>query len=109
MSGKRFDYGDVLHLQIRALHLPEPMREFTFAPPRRWRFDLCWPDRLLYVECQGGEHVHGSRRHGGSTDCEKQNAAVLAGWTPLVVTGSQVKNGAAVALLEQVFAAGGPS
>ncbi len=102
MSAK-LDYGDTLHFQIRALRLPEPHREFTFAPPRRWRFDLCWPERMLFVECDGGEFVKGSRRHGGPSDCEKANAAVLAGWTPLRFTGSQITSGAAIAVLEQVL------
>lgn len=102
MSG-RLDYADVLAQQTRALRLPLPQREFRFHPKRRWRLDLAWPERLLFVECDGGEFVRGSRRHGGANDCEKANAAVLAGWTPLRFTGSQIQSGAAIAVLEQVF------
>jgi very-short-patch-repair endonuclease len=101
--GKRFDYGDMLEQQIRAMRLPAPAREFRFHPERKWRFDVCWPDRKLFVECDGGEFVTGSRRHGGATDTEKFNAAVLLGWTGLRFVGSQVRNGYAIETLEQVF------
>ncbi len=103
MNTKRFDYADTLALQIRAMRLPEPTREFRFDAERKWRFDLCWIDRRLFVEVDGGEHVTGSRRHGGALDHEKQNAAVLAGWLPVRFSGSQVKSGAALAWLEQYF------
>lgn len=96
---KRFDWADVLAQQIRAMQLPEPQREYRFDPTRRWRLDLAWPDRLVYLEADGGEYVRGSRRHGGANDCQKQNAAVLAGWTPFRVTGSMIRSGEAIDLL----------
>lgn len=105
MNTKRFDYADSLALQIRAMRLPEPVREFRFDSMRKWRFDLCWPQHTprFFVEVDGGERVIGARRHGGSADHEKQNAAVSAGWIPLRFSGSQVKSGAAIAFLEQWF------
>jgi hypothetical protein len=36
--------------QLRMAGLPDPVEEYRFAPPRRWRFDLAWPERMLAVE-----------------------------------------------------------
>jgi hypothetical protein len=57
-----------LELQCRAVKLPEPVREFYFAKPRRWRFDFAWPEQLIALEVEGvvyptkrGEHRLGGR------------------------------------------------
>jgi very-short-patch-repair endonuclease len=101
---KRFDWADTLALQIRAERLPLPTREHRFHPVRKWRFDLAWVDRLLYVECDGGEFVRGSLgRHGTARDCEKQNTAVLLGWKPLRFVGSQIRSGYAIGVLRDAL------
>lgn len=102
---KVFDYADLLMQQLRALHFPEGIREFEGAVPgRKFRLDVAWPERLIFVECDGGEWVKGSaRRHGGASDCERWNALTLAGWTGFRFVGSQVRSGAAVQFLSQVF------
>lgn len=66
----------------------DPERQRRFSPPRRWRFDFCWPDRMVAVEIQGGHwsggrHVRGK---GYQSDCEKHNAAMLLGWRLLYFT-----------------------
>jgi len=70
----------------------EPVREYVFAPPRRWRFDFAWTDRLIAGECEGG--VYSGGRHttgtGFTKDCEKYNQAVLQGWRVLRFTPSQI-------------------
>lgn len=68
--------------------LPEPEREYRFAPPRRWRLDYAWPAHLVAVELQGGTWVRGrhSRGRGQSQDYEKHNAATLLGWKLLYFT-----------------------
>jgi len=63
--------------------LPEPEREYRFAPPRRFRFDFAWPDKLIAVELEGGvwsrgRHVRGK---GYESDCEKYNLAQSLGWS----------------------------
>jgi very-short-patch-repair endonuclease len=104
-TAARFDYADMLLQHIRAMHLPEPIREYPEAiPGRKFRLDLAWPQALVFVECDGGEWVKGSaRRHGGATDCERWNLLTLAGWTGFRFVGSQVRSGAAIQVLEQVF------
>jgi len=102
---RAFDYADVLLAQIRALRLPEPIRDGCFVPGRKFKTDLAWPDRLLFVELDGGEWTHG--RHGRGTgmanDCLKWNALVLEGWTGFRFVGSQVRSGLAIATLERVL------
>ena len=39
-----------LLLQLRDYGLPDQEREYIFHSPRRWRFDMAWPDRWLAVE-----------------------------------------------------------
>lgn len=81
--------------------LPDPVPEFQFAPPRRWRFDHCWPDYLLAWEVDGGVYTRGrhTRGRGYETDCQKLNEALLRGWRVLRTTTGQVASGAALGWL----------
>lgn len=96
---------EMFALQVRAVGLPVPEREFTFAKPRRWRFDFAWPEQLVAVEIEGGIWSRG--RHGRGSgivgDIEKGNAAVIRGWRLLRFTGDMVKKGEAIRLLEDWF------
>ena len=40
--------------------IPEPEREFRFAPPRRWKFDFSWKDHKVAVEIEGVTNDGGS-------------------------------------------------
>lgn len=114
------DYAEMLAQQCVAVKLPEPKREHQFAPPRKWRFDLAWPDAReqiqetshrflillsslsplllspLAVEIEGGaaskEGGRHRRRAGYLADMEKYNEAVLLGWRVLRVTPQQVES-----------------
>ena len=91
---------------ICAVGLPEPEHEHRFSPPRRWRFDFAWSDRLLAVECEGGtwsegRHVRGA---GFEADCEKYADAALDGWLVLRVTTAMIEDGRALELIERAFA-----
>ena len=98
---------DILAAQIRHVGLPEPVREYVFASPRRWRFDFAWPDGPITdrwaVEVEGGLWVNGRhcRGAGFSADCEKYNRAALLGWRVLRVTPAQIRSGAALAWIER--------
>ncbi|AVG43859.1 MULTISPECIES: endonuclease domain-containing protein [Achromobacter] len=89
-------------LQLRALRLPPPEREFRFHPHRAFRFDFAWPKlpcgRRLAVEIEGGIHSGGRhvRPQGYKRDLEKYNSAVALGWTLLRFSSSMVFNGEAV-------------
>lgn len=96
---------EMFALQIRAVKLPEPEREYRFAPPRRWRFDFAWPAEKLAVEVEGG-HWSGGRHTRGAgfeSDCEKYAEALLRGWRTLRVTTGMVKDGRALQWLQKAL------
>ena len=82
---------------------PRPSAGDRFAPPRRWRFDFSWPERLLAVEVEGGSFIAGrhSRGAGFEADAEKYNQAALIGWRVLRVTPRMVDDGRALALIQR--------
>jgi very-short-patch-repair endonuclease len=90
---------EMFALHARASHLPEPQREHRFAPPRRWRFDFAWADRMIAVEIEGGVWTGGrhTRGSGFEADAVKYNTAALMGWKVFRFTGGMVKSGAAIA------------
>lgn len=62
--------------------LPKPVREFRFAPNRKFRADFAWPAWLLLCEMEGG--VFTRQAHGSITgllrDIEKYNLAATLGY-----------------------------
>lgn len=100
------DLEDTLYLHIRAAGLPLPKREYTFAAPRRFRFDFCWERQMVAVEVEGGIWTRG--RHiqpaGFVKDLEKYNIACLLGFRVFRVTSKMVRDGSALALIEQALA-----
>lgn len=74
----------------RAEGLPEPVAEFRFSPPRRWRFDWCWPSEKLALEVQGGLFVGGRHSRGPALlkEHEKLNTAAALGYRVLFCTPS---------------------
>lgn len=91
-----------LRFQLRAARLPVPEQEVRFAAPRRWRFDLAWPELMLAVEVEGGIWTNGrhSRGAGMISDMSKYNEAVLRGWRVLRVSGKHIADGSALATIE---------
>ena len=112
-TSRRFDYADTLNEQLRVLGLPEPIRDYRFdakehgGSGRRWLMDLAWPDLMVSCEVDGGEWSQGkhSRGLGMQSNCEKLNAALLAGWRPYRFTGSQVTSGYALNIIEKALGA----
>jgi very-short-patch-repair endonuclease len=88
--------------------LPVPSREYTFASPRRWRFDFAWWQHKVAVEVEGGSWIAGRHTRGSSfeKDCEKYNAANLKGWNVYRVTPRMVEDGRAIALIRQALGVG---
>ena len=62
--------------------LPDPVSEYRFAPPRRWRFDFAWVDRMVAVEVEGGLWISGRHNRGAGMlgDMAKYNEATRLGW-----------------------------
>lgn len=96
---------ETFDLHIRAAKLPEPIREYRFAPPRRWRADFAWPAHKLLVECEGGVWTGGRHTTGAgyTKDAEKYNAATLLGYRVLRFTASMVRDGTALAQVEEAL------
>lgn len=88
---------DQMQVQIAAADLPAPEREYPVTQGRKWRFDFAWPQERLALEIEGGTWNQGrhTRGAGFARDCEKYNAATLAGWRVLRVTGEHVRLGQA--------------
>jgi very-short-patch-repair endonuclease len=106
MIAATFSHGtEALVFQLRALRLPQPVREHRFDPIRRWRFDLAWPDRFIAAEVDGGSWIAGrhTRGSGFEADCRKYAEAAIAGWRVIRVTTRMVDSGEAVALLERIL------
>lgn len=84
---------------------PQWTEEFRFHSTRRWRFDLCWPQEKIAMECEGGTWIAGRHSRGGGyeSDCEKYIEALLLGWIVLRVTPRQIQEGKAEEWLKKVF------
>jgi hypothetical protein len=91
--------------------IPKPECEYKFDDKRKWRFDFAWPKYKVALEIEGAtfgrqvicnycnKKVYGVTKNGGTypiriggrhtsgvgfeKDCEKYNAATLAGWRVL--------------------------
>ena len=99
------DLEDTLLHQMQLVGLPEPEREYRFAPPRRYRADFAYPEKMLLIEVEGGVWTQGrhSRGAGYSKDVEKYNLATVNGWHLLRFTGDMIKSGMAVSTIEQML------
>ncbi len=96
-----------LLFQIRALGLPEPVREYRFCAERKWKSDFAYldTDPPLLIEVDGG--LYGMGRHnrpaGYANDCEKLNQAALLGYAVMRFSSGMVTGGKAVTTLEKWF------
>jgi very-short-patch-repair endonuclease len=101
----KLDPTDLLLIHAAELGL-KPATEHRFAPPRRWRFDVAFPDRKLAVEIEGGVWTGGrhTRPGGFLKDAEKYNRAAILGWRLLRFTPQQVLDGTARAAIAEAVA-----
>lgn len=87
---------ETLRLQLEHRGL-EPVREHRFHTRRKWRFDFAFLAELVAVEVEGG--TWSTSRHttgqGFADDCEKYNAAAIAGWCVLRYTDKAINSGLA--------------
>ena len=101
------DAEDLLAFQIKAAGLPEPVRQYHYAPPRKLRADFAWPDVRLLVEVQGGLFSRRKGAHGSIggvlADIDRLNEATLAGFRLLRASTDMVKDGRALALIERAL------
>lgn len=102
----------VLAGQCRMMKLPEPVNEYRFAPPRKWRFDAAWPPLKLALEIEGvvypkagsgnaflgGRHVSAT---GFKADIEKYREAFARGWTILRCLPDDIDNTVVIEALDR--------
>ena len=97
---------ETLELQLRAYKVHGWVREYLFDElhRRKWRLDFAWPERRFAVEIEGGSWVGGRhfRGIGIAKDCEKYEAAMLAGWTVYRVTTDMVTSGHAIGVIRRM-------
>jgi very-short-patch-repair endonuclease len=91
--------------QMLGAGLPEPQREFVFAPPRKWRADFIFLDRKVLIECEGGLFSRGRhlRPLGFEADARKYNEAALQGWVVLRFTAGMIKSGEALIAIHRAL------
>ena len=67
--------------------------EYRFHPLRKWRFDFAHVETKTAIELEGGIWTGGAHTRGRhyAGDCEKYNAAALAGWTVFRLTGDMIR------------------
>ena len=94
---KKLSSGEELFAQHCQAFKLEPVREYVFAPPRKWRADFFFAPNLI-VEIEGGAWTSGRHVRGGGfgEDIAKYNAATLAGFRVLRFTTEMVVSGMAI-------------
>lgn len=101
--------------QLLRYRLPPPQREYRFATAveRQHRFDFCWLEFMLAVEIQGFTTKHVEHRttimHGHGTpaqmirDMDKNNMAILLGWSVLYFAERHIRNRDAIAVTHRAL------
>lgn len=83
-----------LALAAQLSEYPGWVREYRFAPDRKWQFDFAHPGLKLAIEIDGGA---GHQGHGviwrRERDYEKRDEAVARGWRVLVGSTRQAEDG----------------
>jgi very-short-patch-repair endonuclease len=92
-EGSKGEEAFALHCRVDGL---TPEREFMFHPKRRWRFDFCFPDRMVAIEIEGGVGGRHQRIGGFTGDCVKYAEAAILGWRVIRATTAQVMSGQAI-------------
>jgi very-short-patch-repair endonuclease len=80
-------------IRLLSHNIPNHVRQYRFAPPRKWAFDFAWPEYKVAIEIEGGTWINGrhNRGKGFEMDCEKYNAATLLGWRVFRFTSTHLK------------------
>lgn len=96
----------VLENRLRTAGLTGWTREYYFARPRRWRFDLVFEKQLVAIEVEGGGWVNGRhvRGSGFARDLRKYAEAAARGWIVLRVDGGMIEDNSAVEYVKRILA-----
>lgn len=105
-ADKPLDPEKVFRALLRRECIAQPIAEFRFAAPRRWKFDYAWPDYGVALEVEGGVWTRGRHTRGAGflKDCEKYNAAAIRGWLVLRTVPSMLSTLETMVMLRSVIA-----
>jgi hypothetical protein len=93
-------YTTLMVTQLQREKVPVPETEYFFCPGRKFRADMCWPERKLIVEVKGAVHrIKGRYRR----DIEREQVIFQLGYRLLQVTPQQVRNGEALKLIKEAL------
>ncbi len=86
--------------------IPAPVREYPYLRGSRHRLDFAWPEHRINgmqigLEVQGMAH---RTRERFLPDIEKRALGILQDWLVLEAGGDHIRNGKAMAWLQQLFA-----
>ena len=96
---------ELLAVHLRAEKI-DHTREFTPGwGNKKYRFDFAIPSRKLVIECDGGLWIKGAHNTGTGVqrDRDKDELALLNGWTVYRVTESMVKSGRAINTIKKLI------
>ncbi len=95
---------ELLELQLEELNLSYE-REYKFDSSRRWRVDFVLHEYKIAIEVEGGTWVNGRHNRASSieADMDKYNALAIHGWTLLRFSGSMIKSGKAVTVIQNAI------
>ena len=92
--------------RMEDIDLPELQWQYMFDEKRDWEFDYAHLSSKTAIELDGGEWLGAKGGHTSGTgkrrDCEKQNAAVVLGWSVLRFTASMLEDDP-IKCIEQVL------
>lgn len=99
---------DQFAAMLKLSGLPEPVREFRFMPPRRYRFDFAWPEQRIAAEVDGGIWIRGRHNTGSGieSDDRKINFAALRGWRVFRFTSGMLKSWEAIHVITEALREG---
>ena len=91
--------------QIRQAGLAIPERQVKLIPGRQWTWDFVYRAPMIAIEVQGGTWGFGAHSSGVgiARDCEKGNAANMAGWCSLTFTVDQIRSGYALSTIQEAL------
>jgi very-short-patch-repair endonuclease len=86
-------HEQIVRFMCKINKIKQPKTEFKFLETRKFRFDFCWPDKMLALEVEGGVWTAGRHTRGSGfvKDMEKYNLATCEGWRILRFTPQQIK------------------
>jgi len=99
----RIKWQQHLKRDLKAMKIIGWQEEYAFHPKRKWRFDFAFVQLRLAIEIDGivwdgkGGHQTGV---GYQQDRDKDEAALLQGWTVYRVTPGMVKSGRAIETIQ---------